>query len=191
MELRQEAAPVPGQGGAGVGGNASGSAGSAVGSGGNGGTGGSVADAGPACTPLDQIPKPVTLGVALHDSCTLPSTCSGTVAGTSWALSSVCLDASKLFPQARARCSTVTYGSVIQNEVHGTASFTADKANLDLSVSASAFLEFPNECHGCRCQDLETELLQAGLTGVSCNPICDGGTCTCTVSSSTRASSIT
>lgn len=176
-----------GSGGSGAGGSVStgGAAGSGGSSGASGGTGGSVADAGPACTPLDKLPKPVKLGVDLRSSCPMPSAaCGGTVAGTSWAVSDVCLDAGKLFPQAAARCSTVTYGSVIQNEAHGSASFAAGKLNLDLSVSASAFLDFPNECHFCRCSDLETELLQAGLSGASCSPVCNGGTCSCTVSTS-------
>lgn len=177
-----------GQGGkqGGAGGSAgSNSTGGAAAVGGNAGTGGGGIDGGSACLPLDQVPKPSTLGVELVSSCSMPSgACGGTVTGTSWGLSDVCLDASTLFPQAAARCSGVTFGSIIQNDVHGSASFTADTVDLDLRVDVTAFLDFPNGCHFCRCSDLETELIQAGLTGASCSPVCDGGSCSCTVSSS-------
>lgn len=177
-----------GSAGAGAGAGARGGAGTGAGSNGGavsaGGASGAGSDAGPACTPLDQVPKPSVLGVSMQSSCAMPTaSCTSPLAGTSWGLSEVCLDASQLFPQAAARCSGVTYGSVIENDVHGSVSFTETTVDMDLTVDVTATFDFPNACHFCRCTDLETELLQAGLTSISCSPACSGS-CNCTASAS-------
>jgi hypothetical protein len=55
----------------------------------------------------------------------------------------------------------------------------------DITATFSAALSLPNACTGCRCADQESRLRSAGLNA-SCNPVCNGGVCTCFVNKQTR-----
>jgi hypothetical protein len=67
-------------------------------------------------------------------------------------------------------------------QLDGTLSFQSGTMKRQLSVSASAVVTFPNECHGCQCTNLQAQLVSAGLAGANCSPVCNGGACTCSVS---------
>ena len=139
------------------------------------------ADAGPVCTPRDQIKDPVNPTVVLQSTCAMTA-CGGTIGGGAWAATGACLDARSLFPQAFARCSALSVGGLVTPTLDGTVNFTASSVEGSIRVSATASLNFPNACHGCQCSRLETDLVSAGVTGARCNPVCSGGQCFCTVS---------
>jgi hypothetical protein len=174
-----------GDGGTGAGGVGTGGAGGTAGAGASSGAGGK-ADAGPMCTPRDQVKQPVYPTVQLQSSCT-HTACGGSIADGQWAATGVCLDARNLFGQAFARCSAATVGSLASQSLTGTLTFTGTTVEGSVNVSATASINYPNACHGCQCSRLETELISAGVTGARCNPVCSGGTCFCTVSASRSA----
>jgi alpha-tubulin suppressor-like RCC1 family protein len=112
-------------------------------------------------------------------SCPAPTACGGTLRGT-WALGSLCLPQSALFARVTDVCSLATIYGVTADSASGTLSVAAGTLTLDVSAKATAMVDFPNACTGCRCTDLETELGSVGLIA-SCSPVCNGGVCTCTV----------
>jgi hypothetical protein len=140
------------------------------------------ADTGPLCTSRDQLKPPVYPTVQLS-SCT-SSACGGSIAQGQWAATGACLDARMLFAQAFARCSAATLGAITSQSLDGTVTFTGSSVEGSVAVNATASLNYPNACHGCRCSQLETELQSAGVSGARCNPVCSGGQCFCTASAS-------
>ena len=170
---------IAGDAGAGTGGVGTGGAGGA----GGGSAGSSGKDAGPACTPRDQIKPPVYPTVQLQSTCTF-GPCGGSIAEGKWAVTGACLDARSLFPQAFARCSAAIVGGLVTPSLDGTVTFSGSSIEGSASINATVSLTFPNACHGCQCSKLETDLIAAGVSGARCNPVCSGGQCFCTASAS-------
>jgi hypothetical protein len=156
--------------------------GGTAGAGGAGGDAGAKADAAPLCTSRDQLKPPVYPTVQLS-SCT-SAACGGSIGEGQWVATGACLDARTLFAQAFARCSAATLGAVTSQTLDGTVTFTGSSVEGSVAINATASLNYPNACHGCRCSQLETELQSAGVSGARCNPVCSGGQCFCTVSAS-------
>src|SRR6185369_8931812 len=91
-----------GPGGSSVGGN-SGMTGS------SGGADSGAFDAGPACTPLADIP-PTTLPTGdTAKTCARPAACGGTIEGTKWSYEHVCLDETTAFAPMWAECPSAQY----------------------------------------------------------------------------------
>ena len=176
---------IAGDGGAGTAGAGTGGAGGTAGAGASSGAGGK-GDAGPICTPRDQIKPPVYPTVQVQSTCT-PPTCGGQIADGQWDATGTCLDARTLFAQAFARCSAATLGALTSESLTGTVTLTGSTVEGSVNVSATASINYPNACHGCQCSRLETELISAGVTGARCNPVCNGGQCFCTISASRSA----
>ncbi len=169
-----------GAGGASAAGGPAGNAGTAAGGGserdagpGDGATEGGVADAGPAC------PAPPRAPDAEFDNgatCSAPATCGGALAGT-FVLKSLCTTA--LFGGVRSVCSTAQI-DVSDQTASGGIAFDGSTISMSVHAQQTATVTFPNDCSFCQCASLEAELGGAGLDA-SCSPVCNGGTCTCTV----------
>lgn len=155
---------------------------------GTSGDAGSVDAGGPACTARADLPSPIPRTASLESACPLASACGGSLSDTTWEVEAVCIEEDKLFPALSGVCSAATSGSLFQTSPSGTASFTTTDSNVSLTVDLSVSVDFPNPCHGCRCSDLETRLNGAGLDA-SCSPVCNGGTCTCTLQKTVSLSS--
>ena len=170
-----------GSGGA-AGGGASGGAGAGGGSGGTAGSGGAAGsggtvDAGPQCSPIDQVPEPIYQTLDLRSSCITKTPCGGTIAEGEWILTEVCLEESSTFGQAFARCSAVTVRTTTSESVDGSLVVNGSDLTLDVQVELTGAFDFPNACHGCQCSNLEPGLGPSA----SCSPQCAGGTCFCTI----------
>jgi hypothetical protein len=90
------------------------------------------------------------------------------------------VDSDKLFPGLSGVCSAASVGGALPSRPDGALSFTATNADVSASVDVTVPVDFPNFCHSCRCTDLEASLTSAGLDA-SCSPVCNGGTCSCTI----------
>ncbi len=172
----------------GSGGSAAGGSSAMGGAAGSAGENDGSVDAGPTCTPRDELAAPVPRTVDVQSACTPVTGCGGDLAGTVWEVETVCVEEDRLFGNVRAVCSAATFGSVFQATPTGTATFDATTAEVNLEIALSFSVDFPNACHGCRCGDLESNLISAGLTSASCNPQCLGGTCFCTLDRTFRLS---
>ena len=137
-------------------------------------------DAGIPCVPREELPDPVLPSVELETTCGAAPTCGGAVDETRWEIEAWCLETTGLFSQVFAVCSTASALSGGGEEVSGTLSFADGVMDLQLHYSAAVAFTFPNECHGCRCTDLEAML----PVGARCNPVCSGGDCFCTLEGS-------
>jgi alpha-tubulin suppressor-like RCC1 family protein len=165
-------------GGAGGSSNADASGG---GSGGNpiGADGGVDWDSG-ACVPLDQFPQPPQAKVDVAMSCAPSTACGGAVEGKSWSLDSICLGQSNLFSRITNVCSTASIRSVSGSTATGSIGFSGGTATLEVHASASAYVDFPNNCSFCQCSALESKFVGTGLIA-SCSPVCSNGNCSCTI----------
>jgi hypothetical protein len=142
---------------------------------------GGDADAGARCTPRAQVPAPIPRTASIESTCQNADTCGGALAGTKWDVESVCVDESSFLPQLASLCAGSGQPAFTGTTPKGTVSFTATDANVSITMDFNVGVDFPNSCgHGCRCTDFESQLTSAGLNG-SCNPVCNGGSCFCTI----------
>ncbi|MCA9297976.1 MAG: hypothetical protein KDA28_02855, partial [Phycisphaerales bacterium] len=139
-------------------------------------------DAGPACTPREEIADPIVAEVGVNASCMAAEPCASTLPAGELVLASLCLESARLFPEVLGRCSAATESSRMI-DVHATVTVDGSTIERRITGDVSALVSFPNACHGCRCQDLETQLVSAGINA-SCNPVCAGGTCFCNLDGS-------
>ena len=139
---------------------------------------------GPSCTPIEEVPAPVSPQVNVSSSCPTDTGCGGTLEETSWSYASACLNYRDLFGQVYARCSATPAPQIVDEQISGSVRFEDGTMHHTLAVQVSAMFNVPNACHGCRCGDLEDDLRAAGVPGVSCNPTCSGGTCFCDATAS-------
>jgi alpha-tubulin suppressor-like RCC1 family protein len=102
--------------------------------------------------------------------------------GKSFQLESLCLDENRLFGRVTNVCGSATINGS-GDSAEGTISFAGDQATIEVHATASASVDFPNSCSFCQCSSFESKLAGVGLIA-TCNPVCNGGTCTCTVSAS-------
>lgn len=100
---------------------------------------------------------------------------------------SACVPDRTLFEDVFAVCNTARVGALLDSSATGSVSFADDTLTREVFVSAQAQVILPNNCHGCRCEDVEASLLAAGVNA-SCSPVCAGGDCNCTVSAATTIS---
>ncbi|MBM4363843.1 MAG: hypothetical protein FJ104_14275 [Deltaproteobacteria bacterium] len=105
--------------------------------------------------------------------------CGGAVTAPRWEVDSLCVDEQGLFPQLRGVCGAAGAPQIVGAVPTGTVTVSGSVAAVEVAARVSAFVEFPNACHGCRCQDLEDSLVSAGLDA-RCNPSCYGP-CSCTI----------
>jgi hypothetical protein len=138
--------------------------------------------------PREQVQDPIYSSITVESSCTAKTPCGGAIAPGQWLLSNACIDAGQLFPQVLARCSAANVRSSVDQAARGALEVTGGQLALSFDATVTASIDFPNACHGCRCSDLESNLRQAGLAGISCSPQCAGGSCFCTVSKTVQLS---
>lgn len=180
-----------GRGGRGTGGSGRSNGGTAgrLTSGGTAGaiTGGDAGGAsGGSCIPLNQFPKGDAATLDLSTSCTAEAACGGALEGKSFQLESICLDGDSLFGRVTNVCGSATV-SGSGNSAEGSISFAGGQAAIEVHGTASASVDFPNSCSFCQCSSFESKLAGVGLIA-TCSPVCNGGTCTCTVHASVDVS---
>jgi hypothetical protein len=101
--------------------------------------------------------------------------------GTTWEVESACVEEASFLPELSSVCASAGPPSFAETAPKGTVSFTATDADVAVTMDFNVGVDFPNICgHGCRCDDFESRLTSAGLNG-SCNPVCNGGSCFCTI----------
>jgi len=127
------------------------------------------------CVDLSQLPRG---GTSVSNACSGSASCGGKPEGT-WSAQSACMSGTKAFSQAYGVCSALSLSSVPGN-ITGQIKLEGGVLTRDLTVTFSASLSLPNACTGCRCTDAETQLRSTGLDA-SCGPVCNSGTCSCTV----------
>src|SRR5204862_943670 len=96
-----------GPGGSGVGGGSGSSTGGVTAS--SGGAAAGAVDAGPACTPLADIPPTTLPKGETAKTCARPAACGGPIEGTKWSYEHVCLDETTAFAPMWAECPSAQY----------------------------------------------------------------------------------
>jgi alpha-tubulin suppressor-like RCC1 family protein len=133
-----------------------------------------------ACVPLDQFPETPRATLDIGATCPASQACGGAVDGKTWELKELCFDQSTLFAKVTNVCSTASIRSVSGTTATGSIGFSGGTATLEVHASASAFVDFPNNCSFCQCKAMESRFTGTGLIA-SCSPVCSNGTCSCTV----------
>ena len=141
-------------------GGAAGSAGSSTG--GSGGSAGGAVDAGPTCTPIDQIPTPVGTSIDVRSQCTPPAACGGAIDDTEWAYSDVCLDQHDVFDEVYAECAGSQLNGVSDVTVSGSLVLSGGMATHTASIMGTGVFQIPNQCHACDCKGMQAVLRMQG-----------------------------
>jgi hypothetical protein len=113
--------------------------------------------------------------------------CASSLAGTSWALKSLCVTDDQLFNGADTKVQSVcasAYGQLVTPTVSGIVGFANGQMTLHVHASASKMYTLPNNCSFCQCSQMEAMLNSAGLYTATCSPQCSNGDCTCWVDGS-------
>ena len=159
-----------GSSGSGGSGNSGGADASPDGAGGAGDSGGAAGvDAGPPCTPIEDIPKPVQVSLDVQPSCTADTPCGGAIDDTEWAYSNVCLDQDEIFQDVYAECPSSQLNGVGDVSLTGSLKLSAGTATHTANISGTGVFQIPNACHYCDCKGMQ-EVLK--LQGAGPNTFC-------------------
>ena len=149
---------------------AAGAANAAAGQG-DGGVGGS--SNGNACTPKADLPGAVGTSLKVQATCAADPPCGGTVDGTEWAYSAVCLEQAKIFDAVYDECPTSKLNGPADIVVSGSLKFSGGSVTHSATISTTGVFQLPVECHSCDCKG-EQEVLKKNGAGPNtyCYPDC-------------------
>jgi hypothetical protein len=137
----------------------------------------------PTCVPRDDVTDPIQPTASIASTCTAPTACGGSLAGTSWKYSSICFDQEDLFPGVYAACPASQLNGIGGLAMSGEVAFTATVMTHKLTLTGDGVFQVPVSCASCDCVGYR-EWLQTtwGVTNAFCYMDCyPDNSCRCLI----------